>query len=504
MGVGRDGEEPVGAAVAAAPDLRPVRAVRAQDVQAGVREGAGSGGRSTGHSWPGSEGAEQRTGDAGVDHRPPGARADGAGAAGEEHRPRVGVGLVEDERSALVPVSLPRRAAGRVEHCCGRVQGTGEEAEGLLAERVPRGPGLDEAHEPELGDEAVVVGGQLPVETAREGVRPQPAFQLSGGLCAPHLALGEPREGARRGEQPHRLGHHVVVRGGALAAKRRQVLLVPTDLGQGLRVLLEQLVDARPVVEQAADPHPARQSHAELDPAGPVDAGEERVAGPPGAQLGGDRLGVAVLAGEPPGGREHRKVVVAGQFPHGLDVPRQGLVTVVDAERQRAVRRSPAGDRVAEPVRVHDVGSWCTQDLPVAGQQPVRSGDHPAPGLRRHLRPDLRRNRTAEAPCRQQSRHGRECLARPHLPPPPTDLTRPVTDPEEKLLRGHPQEPSHVPAGRPAHGASGRPETRLSPTAIVARVVATSDARPIGMAAPSRTASRKASSCARWPLSCPV
>ncbi len=84
------------------------------------------------------------------------------------------------------------------------------------------------------------------------------------------------------------------------------------------------------------------------------------------------------------------------------------------------------------------------------------------------------------------------------------DLSRAVTHPEEQLLRRHPQEPLHVPPSGSAHGTTGRPDTRLSPTATVARVVATSDSSPIGMAAPSFTASRKASSSARCPLSCPV
>ena len=86
----------------------------------------------------------------------------------------------------------------------------------------------------------------------------------------------------------------------------------------------------------------------ELDPAGPVHAGEERVLPPPRPQLVGDCLGVALVAGEPPRGGEHGQVVVPGHLPDLLDVAGDRLVAVVDAEREdvaSGARRPVTGSR---------------------------------------------------------------------------------------------------------------------------------------------------------------
>jgi hypothetical protein len=58
--------------------------------------------------------------------------------------------------------------------------------------------------------------------------------------------------------------------------------------------------------------------------------------------------------------------------------------------------------------------------------------------------------------------------------------------------------------GGTRHNAcSGLPLARLSPTAIVARVVAMSESMPIGIGPPVLTASTNCSISARWPLSWP-
>ena len=111
---------------------------------------------------------------------------------------------------------------------------------------------------------------------------------------------------------------------------------------------------------------------------------------PPRAELGRNDDRRTGRRREPPRGGEHREVVVAGELPHRLDVARDRLVAVVDAGTPAAVWGAPAGDRVEEPVRVHDVGSRGAEHLPVTGEQPVGGGDEPARGLRRDLRPDAR------------------------------------------------------------------------------------------------------------------
>ena len=168
----------------------------------------------------------------------------------------------------------------------------------------------------------------------------------------------------------------MVVGRGAAAAETGQELLVPADLADRVVVVLEQVADLRPVVEQPSDPGPADQPDTDLDPAGPVHSGEERIRPPPGPQLSVDRLGITLVPRQPPGAREHRQVVMAGQLPDLLDVAGLGLVAVVDPERQLLVRCTPPGDRVGEPVRVGAVGAGDAQHLPGARQHPVGRADH--------------------------------------------------------------------------------------------------------------------------------
>ena len=401
------------------------------------------------------------------------------------------MGVVEDERPALVAVSLPWRMARHVEHGGGGVERSPEQGASPFVQRVPRGLRLHDGHQPQLGDEPVVVGGELAVDAARERVGRQLSLQLAGGVAAPRVALGEPWKGARRRQSAHGLGDDVVVRRRPAAPERREVLLVPAELGEGLRVVLEEVADARPVIEQPAHPHPAREPDTELDPARPVDAGQEGVARPPRAELGRNEVGVPGVAREPPRGREHREVVVAGELPDRLDVARDLLVPVVDPERQGDVRGAPAGDGVEEPVGVHDVGPRCAEHVPVTGEQPVGGGNEPSRSLTGNQCTRVSRNRAHEHPGSEQSGDQRDRLSGKHLPPGPPDLSHPVAHPPADLARGHPAEAAGIPAKGPTHGATLLPKAALSATAIVARVVATMVSTSIGIGAPSRTAWRK-------------
>src|SRR4029077_4133052 len=93
------------------------------------------------------------------------------------------------------------------------------------------------------------------------------------------------------------------------------------------------------------------------------------------------------------------------------------------------------------------------------------------------------------------------------LPARPGHAQRLVAGTPGHLGGRHSGNPACVPAQAPgadrAHTRSGRPLNRLSPTAIVALVVATSDSKEIGIGAPVRQASTKCASSAPWPLSWP-
>ena len=84
------------------------------------------------------------------------------------------------------------------------------------------------------------------------------------------VALGEPREGAAGHELTGCFGDHVIVGRRAPAGECGEVLLVPADLPQRERVVLEQVGYAWPVIKQPPDPGQADQADADLDAARPV------------------------------------------------------------------------------------------------------------------------------------------------------------------------------------------------------------------------------------------
>jgi hypothetical protein len=261
-------------------------------------------------------------------------------------------------------------------------------------------PGLGQRDQGELGDEAVVVAGLLAVQPVRTGVADQVPTEARRRQLTPRVALVEPRHAAGRHEQPDVLGHGVVVPGRALAVERRQVLLVPPKLAAAVLVVLEQVLHLGPLVEKPPDPHPGDQAYAELDPAGPVDAGEQRVLRPPRAELAVDRLGVLLVAGEPVRRRELGQVVVSRELPDLLDVAGHRLVPLVDREREHVAGRPPAGHRIEEPVGFGKVWPDDAEQGPVAGEDPVtgRLNGRPDPGGNRvtddrvdtHGAPELR------------------------------------------------------------------------------------------------------------------
>ena len=162
----------------------------------------------------------------------------------------------------------------------------------------------------ELGDEAMVVGGELAVQAARKGVALQLALENRPGGAGPAAALREPWEGTAGDELPGGLGDHVVVGGRADAAEGGQVLLMAVELARSLRVPLEELLGPGPVIEESPDPRPCDEPDAELDPTRPVDAREKGVLPPPGAQLAIHEHGVPLLMTYAPGCGEQRQVVV--------------------------------------------------------------------------------------------------------------------------------------------------------------------------------------------------
>ena len=323
VGVGGDRQVPVGAVVGTAPQLVGPAVGVAQEGQAGVGEQrrpplrpGPAGERSGGEPRPqGGARVAARHG------RPPGGRAEQRRAGGQQGGPAVVAGPVQQQAVAVVGVALAGRAQAHVDD---GGQGVGHAPQGvpdLVAERMAGQLALQGGGQAELEHEAVVFGGQLAVQAAGERLPHELAPERGGGRLTPGAALREPGERAAGRELPGHLGEEVVVGRRPVTRQPGQPLLVVMELLQEGAVALEQRPGPGPAVEQPADPDPGQQPQAELDAAGPVDAGQERVGGPPRAELRGHGLGVPLVAIEAVGGCQHRQVLVARSSHTYLTLP---------------------------------------------------------------------------------------------------------------------------------------------------------------------------------------
>ena len=197
-------------------------------------------------------------------------RPTSASASASSDGQRLAAGGVEQQRPALVGITLAGRAQPLVQQGRRAVRHRAQPVPDGLAQRMTARLGLDRGERTRARrrstDSPRQARGRCPTGRCY-GSAP---FQQARGPAPPPLALAEPREGAARHQLPGGLGYHVVVGRGAPAGERGEVLLVPADLPHGERVALEQVGRARPVVEQAPDPGQADQADAELDAAGPV------------------------------------------------------------------------------------------------------------------------------------------------------------------------------------------------------------------------------------------
>ncbi len=97
--------------------------------------------------------------------------------AREDRSPRIALGVVDHEGATFVTVTLPRRPAAGIQDGGAGIEHPCKTLPGRLRERLPAGVGLHGGHQPELEDEAVVVGRQLAVQTVVEGVGGKLALQ---------------------------------------------------------------------------------------------------------------------------------------------------------------------------------------------------------------------------------------------------------------------------------------------------------------------------------------
>ena len=360
---------------------------------------------------------------------------------------------------------------------------------------------LGEGDQPQLGDEPVVVGGELAVHATVEGVGPQDVGQPSTGILAPPVTLLEPGKGTGRDQLAARFRHRMVVGRRSPAGEGGQEALVPPDLTQRPRVVLEQGDRTAPAVQQPTDPRPADQPHAELDPAGPVDPREERVGSPPGPQLSGHHLGVPVVTGQPEGAGQHGQVVMARELPDRLDVARDGLVPVVDGEAQLVLWCSPSGDGVQ-----NQSGSrTSTRSIPSTDQRPSSRASA------------ARMTAVAASSCAPGSAHGREASARTGDPRRwvvrhPSCRPARASSPRRAVGRGRGRDPATSAAdmrlsrrayqtGLRVTGTPHPPVDRLSRAFRVARVVAISEGIEMGIAVAVPHCRDELLEHPRWPLS---
>ena len=152
------------------------------------------------------------------------------------------------------PVASTRAAAASSMRAAARQVAVGQ--------RVTRGVGLDGGDQAELGDEPVVVGGELAVDAAGEGVGAAArARSCAAASARQRVALGEPGEGAGGDEPAGRLGDHVVVRRRARGCGTPRDSCWCHQIWRSASALSSnRSADPRPVVEQPPDPGPARSA----------------------------------------------------------------------------------------------------------------------------------------------------------------------------------------------------------------------------------------------------
>ena len=287
--------------------------------------------------------ADDRAGRVGRRRRPPVEPAEERLPERQQRRPAVWRRGVEQQGAAVVAITLPGRAQPLVDQRGGAVDHRAEPLPDGRAQRAAGRLGLHRREQPEFGDEALVVRGELAADTGREGVAEQLALEQTRGLPPPASALREPREGAAGHELPGRLGDDVVVGRRAPAPERGQVLLVPADL------LDRELVVARTGPLTPGQSSSRRRIQARLIRRMPTSM--------PLVQCTPDRNGFsrhqerswsatrrayASSLAEEPGRGQQRQVLQPGDLPDLLDVAGLLLRAVVDPERV-AVRRRAGG-----------------------------------------------------------------------------------------------------------------------------------------------------------------
>ena len=184
MGMRGDAEVPVRAAIASAPDLicsagaqqrhprvgeprRPLNGP-ALDMALGTRQGTDNRAAHVGRRpWPPVQSAEERVG------RGPAMTASGWAPARQAAGP------------AFVGITLAGRAQALIDERRRAVRHRTQPLPRCRAQRMTARLGLDGRDQPEFGDEALVIRGELPADTGRERIADELSFEQERGLAPP-------------------------------------------------------------------------------------------------------------------------------------------------------------------------------------------------------------------------------------------------------------------------------------------------------------------------------
>ena len=225
-----------------------------------------------------------------------GVRTSSAATAGHQStRPNKASPVASNDAQRLVPAPSttsprpsspsPWRGGCRsvVQHGGQRVAHPQQHQPGRPRDGAAGGLGLGRGGQPELEDQAVILGGELPVQPGRGTCCCRSCSLERSQRAGPPARLTQGTMGTRRrrraGRHPRRSRgcsprNHLL---GNAASQRWWC----QDLVQSLRIVLEQPRSPGPAVQQPADPHPGQQPDAQLDAADPVHAAQRRVRRPP-------------------------------------------------------------------------------------------------------------------------------------------------------------------------------------------------------------------------------
>ena len=178
--MGRDRQEPVRPAIAAAPDLGTISRARPEDRDPRVVEMPWPAGRPVEPGATLGQRRQQRARDRWPDVGPPLRGAEDGASHCQQRLPPVAVGRVHDQGAAVIAIPLARRPQAAVQARGRDVEHLAEKLPGRIGQRPPGGVTFQGRDQAKLCHQAVIVKRELAVHSAGKGIAREFLLQQPG------------------------------------------------------------------------------------------------------------------------------------------------------------------------------------------------------------------------------------------------------------------------------------------------------------------------------------